>query len=347
MEQSIAAIWYGPSAPLLLQPFAALYGLGMRLRSAAYARGWLSTGAAPCPVVVIGNLTVGGTGKTPLVIWLARRLRARGVRVGIVARGHGSSTRPAAPAPVSAQSRWEDVGDEAVLLHARSGCPTRVGRDRLAAARSVAADGAELILADDGLQHLALRRDCEIMVIDGSRGFGNGSLLPAGPLREPVSRVAGADLIVLNGAAEHPSLRRVALPADRLVQMQLVPGQAYCLDAQPRAPLPLASFAGEPIHAIAGIGNPQRFFRELRDCGLEPIEHAFPDHHPFAAADLEFGDARPILMTEKDAVKCRAFADPRMWVVPVEPVFAGEGAARLENCVLARLGKAAPAAEGA
>ena len=327
MEQRLTRLWYGDDAgPSILQPLSWVYGAIVGLRRRAYARGWLTVHRVGRPVVVVGNLSVGGTGKTPLVIWLARCLIERGMKVGIVSRGYGARPRDE-PRVVGEQSSWRDVGDEPVLLSRASGCMTVVGRDRVAAARVLVRSQVDVILADDGLQHLRLARDCEIVVVDGSRGFGNARMLPAGPLREPVSRLAGADLIVVNGAGEHPSLQRLdgAVKAKTL-QMTLVPGAAARLDGQ-EGPRPLEHFRGEPVHAAAGIGNPQRFFRDLRQLGLQVIEHPFADHHPFTARELTFGDDLPVLMTEKDAVKCLTFANPRLWAVPAAAEF-GEAQAR-------------------
>jgi tetraacyldisaccharide 4'-kinase len=327
----LSGLWYGERAgAAALQPLACCYRGLLSARRRAYAAGWLRSGRAGRPVVVVGNLTVGGTGKTPLTIWLARALSELGLAVGIVSRGYGSDNGPQ-PRTVGTGSSWEEVGDEPLILARRSGCPTVVATDRLAAARALA--GVDLIIADDGLQHLRLMRDCEIVVIDGARGFGNGRLLPAGPLREPVSRLGHADVVVVNGAPEHRSLAQ--LPAGAL-RMHLRPQHAQRLDSR-LPPQPLATFAGQRVHAVAAIGNPQRFFAELRAQGLEIIEHAFADHHPLAVADLAFGDQLPVLMTEKDAVKCPTRADMRLWYVPVVAEFAVEDARRLLECVLGRI----------
>jgi len=276
------------------------------LRRLAYRRGWRRTGRLAVPVVVVGNLTVGGTGKTPLVIWLAGVLRAQGYRPGIIARGYRGRARTW-PQPVTAQSDPDEVGDEAVLLAASSGCPVAVGPDRVAAGRRLLQDSdCDVVLSDDGLQHYRLHRDFEIAVVDGVRRFGNGLCLPAGPLREPVSRLASVDLVVTNGPAR----------AGELAMGQQLTAIRSLADRQQLAEV--RTFTGGPIHAVAGIGNPERFFDQLRALGMKVMPHPFPDHHRFRADDLAFADAAPILLTAKDAVKCRTFARPGMWVVEVE-----------------------------
>jgi tetraacyldisaccharide 4'-kinase len=339
--QRLTELWYSePARPSLLQPLAWAYGAALGLRRRAYCSGWLRTHSAGKPVVVVGNLTVGGTGKTPLTIWLARELSARGLRVGIVSRGYGG-TGSTSPRLVDAQGQWRDFGDEALILARRSGCPTVVAVDRVAAARTLAARGVDVIVADDGLQHLRLARDCEIVVIDGARGFGNGRLLPAGPLREGPGRLARADAVVVNGTAGQVSLAP-PMPAGTAFAMVLRATEAVRLDGL-EAPRPIASFRGERVHAVAGVGNPARFFATLRGFGLTLIEHPFPDHHPFAAAELAFGDELPVLMTEKDAVKCAAFANPRLWYVPVAAQLPAGDAHELIERVLARVRGTAPA----
>jgi tetraacyldisaccharide 4'-kinase len=207
-----------------------------------------------------------------------------------------------------------------------------VARDRFAGAQKLVSLGVDVVIADDGLQHLRLARDCEIVVIDGARGFGNGRLLPAGPLREPARRVRDASIVVVNGTPEHASLRG---GVERSLQMSLFGGEAHRVDGL-AAPLPLEHFRGRRVHAVAGIGNPQRFFRDLRARGIELIEHPFPDHHPFTAADLTFGDNLPVLMTQKDAVRCREIEAAHLWYVPVVARFS-ESQARelLDRVVLA------------
>ncbi|HUE49197.1 MAG TPA: tetraacyldisaccharide 4'-kinase [Steroidobacteraceae bacterium] len=334
MEQRLTEAWYRERArPSLLTPLAGLYGAMMCARRRAYVSGWVRTERAGKPVVVIGNLTVGGTGKTPLTIWLARQLLAQGLKVGIVSRGYGR--RGAAARAVHSTSDWRQVGDEPLIIARRTACPTVVARDRVAGARALVAAGVDVVLADDGLQHLRLGRDCEIVVIDGARGFGNGRVLPAGPLREPLERLPQPDAVVMNGAPEHGSLT-AALRSSPALEMRLVAQEALRLDGlePPRA---LQGFSGQRLHAIAGIGNPARFFGELRAHGIEVIEHAFADHHRFVPAELAFADGLPVLMTEKDAVKCLAFADPRLWYVPVAAQFGAREAHELLARVLAKV----------
>lgn len=341
MEQRLTRMWYRETAgPSLLAPLGWLYGLIVYLRRIAYSAGLLRPESAGKPVIVVGNLTVGGTGKTPLVAWIAQRLSATGLRVGIVSRGHGRTTRSAQA--VHAESDWRDVGDEPLLLRQLTGCDIVVARDRVAGARELVRLGADVVIADDGLQHLRLARDCEIVVVDGTRGFGNGRLLPAGPLREPVSRLKSVNAVVLNGAAEHSSAAAIETTGQRIpcLHLSLMGAEAVRLDGL-AGPVPVRQFSGKRIHAVAGIGNPMRFFRDLRALGMEVIEHPFADHHPFTAADLTFGDRLPVLMTQKDAVKCRRIADDRLWYVPVVARFSDPEAEELMRVVVGALAPAA------
>ena len=298
--------WYRRSPWLsLLMPASLVYCAVGRLRRLLYRAGWLTRHRIPVPVIIVGNLTAGGTGKTPLVIWLVDFLRASGYRPGVIARGYKGSARHW-PQPVHAGSDPLVVGDEAVLIAARCGCPVVVGPDRVAAARALLSQSeCDLIIADDGLQHYALERDMEIVVIDGVRRFGNGFCLPAGPLREPSGRLAEVDIVVVNGAGgscEYPMTLRTKCA------ISLEPGIP---------PRELAGFEHQPVHAVAGIGNPLRFFSSLREAGMRLEEHVFPDHHAYVAADLDFGDNRPVVMTEKDAVKCRNLGLGNCWYIPV------------------------------
>lgn len=333
MRHRLERLWYEDSAGIpLLAPLGWIYAALSGARRGAYRLGLLRPRRLTRPVVVVGNLTVGGTGKTPLTIHLARELSAARLKVGIVSRGYGR--RGGAARYVHADSDWRDVGDEPVIIARRTGCPTMVAADRVAAARTLIARGAEVILSDDGLQHLRLPRDCEIVVIDGSRGFGNGRLLPAGPLREPAAALGRAEVVVVNGEVAHGTLAGV-LPAGTLT-MRLVAQPAVRLDGR-GSPCELAAFRGRRVHAVAGIGNPQRFFRELAAHGIEVIVHPFPDHHPFTEHELAFADDLPILMTEKDAVKCAPFANARLWCVPVSATFSDSDAQALRARVLGKL----------
>jgi tetraacyldisaccharide 4'-kinase len=330
-SERLQEIWYRQSAPpwplrLLSLPFA----LVVRLRTRAYASGLLRQQRLKKPVIVVGNVSVGGTGKTPLVIWLVEQLRGLGLRPGVVLRGYGAShAATGAPRLVQPDSDPAEVGDEALLLWQRTGGPVAVGRDRASAARLLVTAGANVIVADDGLQHLRLARNYEIAVIDAARGMGNGCLLPAGPLREPRARLASVGAVIVNGEGATGELMTTL--GDVFV-MRLVGGQLQPLSGQGE-PMPLERFAGRRVHALAGIGNPQRFFSQLAAAGLSVTAHPFPDHHVYRARELEFADHLPLLMTEKDAVKCREFAAPDRWYLPVSANFAPEQAAAL----LARL----------
>jgi tetraacyldisaccharide 4'-kinase len=321
-ENRLQAIWYGERRPgLVLRLLSGVFGVLGAVRRGLYASGLRPRICLPVPVLVVGNLTVGGTGKTPLVIALVEALAARGWRPGVVARGYAGRARGVER--VTAASDPLVVGDEPVLIHEVTGAPVAVGRDRVAAARLLLGE-IDLLIADDGLQHLRLGRDAAIVVIDGVRRFGNGRLLPAGPLREPPNRSARADWQVVNGGVPRVGETAMTLRGD----------EAWAL-AEQRARRALAEFAGARVHAVAGIGHPQRFFAQLRAAGIEPIEHSFPDHYVYTPRDLEFGDSLPVLMTHKDAVKCRAFAAARWWYVPVRaelPTQFFDGvAARLEQ----------------
>ncbi|GGA74438.1 tetraacyldisaccharide 4'-kinase [Arenimonas soli] len=294
--------WYGGAAPgPVLKSLALVYGALVRRRQAAFASGERTVIRLPVPVLVIGNLVAGGAGKTPLAIGLARALARRGWKPGIASRGHGR--RGNAPTWARPDSDPADCGDEPLLIARQTGLPVAVDRDRVAAARRLVEEaGCNLVIADDGLQHLRLGRDIEIEVRDGERRLGNGRLLPAGPLREPAHREV--DFRVINGGAAAPGEWR----------MDLRLGDARPLG--PGEPKPLGLFAPGPVHGIAGIGNPARFFRALRGAGLDVLEHAFPDHHSYQAGELEFSPPAPRLMTEKDAVKCDGLGLRDAWAVP-------------------------------
>ena len=314
LSDRLVAAWYTPRRTLpaiLLTPLALVFRAASACRRVLYRRRVLPVTRLPVPVVVVGNITAGGNGKTPLAIALAGEFARRGWRPGIVSRGYGR--RDAAPRAVATDDDPDEVGDESLLL-ARTGLPVWVGADRAAAARGLLAAHPEcgLIIADDGLQHYALARDVEIAVIDVERGVGNGLPLPAGPLREPASRLAEVDAVVRLGSGAALRSGRdftMSLAGERFVRVDTA---AVVADAE--------SFRSGQVHAVAGIGNPARFFAQLATLGIAAIGHPFPDHHRYSASDLDFPDATAILMTEKDAVKCGSFADDRCWALPVRAI---------------------------
>ncbi|MGN6740495.1 tetraacyldisaccharide 4'-kinase [Dyella sp.] len=305
LADTLQASWYGTrGAPLWTYPLAWLYGALTALRRGLYRIGWLRSTTLPVPVVVVGNITAGGTGKTPLTLALVHALTARGWRPGVVSRGYGGTQRE--PALLDDRPDPARYGDEPCLIRA-SGVPVAVGGDRPAATALLLQAGCNVVIADDGLQHYALARDVEICVVDGARRFGNGRLLPAGPLREPLSRLRQVDFLVCNGEAgegEYP--------------MHLAGGTAVSLTEG--ATRPLSDFGGQTVHAVAAIGHPERFFQSLRAQGLTIIGHVFADHHAFVPQDLAVAGDAPLLMTDKDAIKCQSFARPGWWRVPVRAV---------------------------
>jgi tetraacyldisaccharide 4'-kinase len=297
--------WYKPKPwGWLLWPFTKIFAYAVKIRKYLYQRHWFATYRSPVPVIIVGNITVGGTGKTPLVIYLAELLSKHGYNPGIVSRGYKGKVKSVIL--VSPHSDPKVVSDEAVLLANRARCPVIVAKKRAVGVKQIVRHNkVNIIISDDGLQHYALARDIEIAVIDGVRRFGNGYSLPMGPLREPESRLDSVDLLVVNGG-ETNSVREHA--------MRLVCKNVYSL-SHPAKVLGIEYFRGTAVHAVAGIGYPERFFQQLRDLGIEVIPHAFPDHYAFSPADVSFADPRPVLMTEKDAVKCKHFAHSKHWVV--------------------------------
>ncbi len=361
-QDRLNRIWYEDAVGAgLLTPLSWLYGRVVAARSRAFARGRHRPARVDCPVVVVGNLSVGGTGKTPVVAWLAWQLGSLGSKVGIASRGYGA--RAQGTLQVDPRADWRAFGDEPVLLQRRTGAPVVVDKDRVAAARRLIELGADVVLCDDGLQHLRLARDFELVVIDGARGLGNGRLLPSGPLREPATRLAAVDAVVINGEPKPgllDSLRALGAPAPlfmRMVPSALEPVRTmggHPTAVEEIAALQAAGGAGAAVwgrcledlrglrvHAVAGIGNPQRFFALLSSFGLKVVPHPFADHHAFTAQDLQLPGAEPILMTEKDAVRCAGFASDRLACVPVTAQFSPADAQMLLLQVSARCARAA------
>ncbi len=302
--------WYRISpVHLILLPASWLFGALSALRRVLYRSRILKSFKLPVPVIVIGNISVGGTGKTPLTLAIARQLADHGHHPVIVSRGFGGDSRQQL---VTENSTAAEVGDEPLLMAQRRICPVWVGENRVAAANAALNENplCDVVLCDDGLQHYRLQRDVELVVIDGVRRFGNGYLLPAGPLREPVSRLKTADAVVINGGKSRPQTQNqypMQLSGDIFQNLRHPDKTATAHDLQ-----------GLRLHAVAGIGHPQRFFDLLKSQGLTVIPHAFADHYPYQACDLIFDDCDALLLTEKDAVKCAAFADDNFWVLRVD-----------------------------
>ena len=305
------AAWYGTRRwSFWLLPLNWLFVLASAVRRYALLRWQQKTLATP--VIVVGNITVGGTGKTPLLIALVKWLQAQGYTPGVVSRGYGGRAETY-PYLLSAQSTAAQAGDEPVTIYQQTGCAVCVGPDRLAAARMLEDQGCDLLLSDDGLQHYRLGRDIEIAVVDGQRGLGNGWRLPVGPLREPISRLATVDWVIVNSPSAD-----FAVPG--LADLYFIPMQI-----QPHALVNLSTgaahdvslLAAQSVNAVAGIGNPQRFINTLAESGITAQLHTFPDHHAYTASDFAFANQRPLVMTEKDAVKCKAFAQPDWYYLAI------------------------------
>jgi tetraacyldisaccharide 4'-kinase len=326
-EQRVTRIWYGGSPFYrLLLPLTWLYSLVVAVRRWLYRASILKASRVGVPVIVVGNISAGGTGKTPVTLWLAKSLSNRGFRPGIVSRGYGGNPGER-PRLVAADSDPAVVGDEAILLAARCECPVVVHPDRVAAASVAVEAGADVVISDDGLQHYRLARDFEIAVVDGTRGIGNGALMPAGPLREPVSRLGEVDAVLVHRHADGDlEFLRRATDRDPL-HFWLKPSVvARVDDSEIRQ---IDEFAGTTVHAVAGIGHPERFFRLLESYGIKVYRHPLPDHAEIGPHDIAFDDDLPVLMTEKDAVKCRWLDTRKCWYVPVDLVFDGPGESKL------------------
>jgi tetraacyldisaccharide 4'-kinase len=318
--------WYRiHPAHVVLLPLSLLFGAAAAMRRWLYRTGWLRCERVPVPVIVVGNITVGGAGKTPTVLWLVECLQEHGYRPGIVTRGYRGSENLQ---EVRCGSDPARSGDEPVLLARRLGVPVFAGRDRARAALALLAayPGRDVLISDDGLQHYGLARDVEIAVVDGERRFGNGQLLPAGPLREPVRRLALVDAVLVFGDSELPT----AYAPQFLAKLR---GESFHNLLNPDFRVAATDLRNTALHAVAGIGNPQRFFGHLQRLGLTFQAHPFPDHFRFSAEDLAFAGEDAVVMTEKDAVKCSAFARENWWYVPVE----AEIDAALGNLILSKL----------
>jgi tetraacyldisaccharide 4'-kinase len=300
-------LWYKKN-PLcwLLLPLAIIYSCIIFLRRLLYQCNIFKIHKFSVPVIIVGNITVGGTGKTPLTIWLVNYLLTLGFKPGIVSRGYGGKYSGAFT--IEENSDASITGDEALIIHRHTKCPVIISKNRVLAVKKILADhNCDIIISDDGLQHYALGRNLEIIVIDGQRRFGNGLCLPAGPLRESKNRLKKADFVIIN---DHPAEKHEH-------SMQIKP-KDFCNVAAINITKKLSAFKNQTVHAVAGIGNPQRFFALLQTLGLNIIEHPFPDHHFFKASDLDFKDDLVIIMTEKDAVKCQKFANAAHWFLRIE-----------------------------
>lgn len=311
----IHRVWYGDAwSGWLLLPLSGVYWLLLAVRRFLYDSGFLQTHKASVPVIIVGNITAGGTGKTPTVLWLVEELRNRGFTPGVVSRGYGGSSAGTSMR-VEADSSAAVVGDEPALIARRARCPVVVDPNRVRAAEMLVEDGVDVIVADDGLQHYRLARDYEICVIDGARGLGNRRLLPAGPLRESSRRLNAVEQVLVNGSLKGNEYELTAAEQNA-VSFELVATDACRLNES--LVRPLERFRNMTVHAVAAIGNPTRFFDLLRREEIQVIEHVFPDHAQLAADDLDFGDEFDVFMTEKDAVKLGRKMKDKFWYVPVD-----------------------------
>ena len=309
-----------------LRPLSWLYCSIVFVRRGLYRVHLLRSTRLKVPVIVVGNISVGGTGKTPLVVSVVETLKRAGYRPGVISRGYRGKAR-SWPQQVRPDSDPVMVGDEPILISRRTRCPMAVGPKRVAAGEALLKySDCDIIVCDDGLQHYALRRDAEVLVVDGARRFGNGFCLPAGPLREPVRRMQKVDWIVSNGTAAQGEFA-MQYEGDTLVNLY-----------DENQTIPLAELKGSGVHAVAGIGNPQRFFERLAQAGLDVREHRFPDHHLYLPRDLDYGNSVPIIMTEKDAVKCQRFARRNMWYLPISVKLDNEFEQQLLKRIEARNG---------
>ncbi|MGJ8524612.1 Tetraacyldisaccharide 4'-kinase [Halomonadaceae bacterium LMG 33818] len=307
----IQQAWYTKARWLVvLRPLESLYRAVVNRRRTAYETRTDSQRSTGVPVIVVGNITVGGTGKSPLAAWLVNHLSEKGWKPGIVSRGYGGTSKHY-PLSVTSSTPPSEAGDEPVMLAAQTGVPVAVDPHRPRAVALLADQGCDIVVSDDGLQHYAMERALELVVIDGARGLGNQRCLPEGPLREPVSRLQSVDAVIVNGPTQppvftHPNLFHAAITPVHF--RSLMSDNTF-----PLSPIPLKP----PTHAVAGIGHPQRFFQTLSELGVEFMPKTFPDHHDFSESDLHFDDNGDIVMTAKDAIKCVRMSDPCLWALDV------------------------------
>ncbi|WP_250658268.1 tetraacyldisaccharide 4'-kinase [Alkalimarinus coralli] len=320
ISEAVTRAWYqNKKWVLLFLPLSFLFGIVSAVRKMCYQWGWLKRVRVSAPVIIVGNISVGGTGKSPVTGYLAAELKRRGYKPGIVSRGYGGKSNHY-PTIVEKGALAAEVGDEPIMLHQMTECPVAVDPVRSRAAEKLCVEyGCDLIICDDGLQHYALHRNVEICVIDGERGLGNGHLLPVGPLRESESRISSVDFVIVNGRSGPLSVFENMPHKHTVFEMSLKP--VKLVNVYDDRELPIAYLKGREVHAVAGIGNPERFFLALKGLGANVNPHSFPDHHDFGCEDLQFDDNKDVIMTHKDAVKCkllfRGNKPENVWYMPV------------------------------
>ena len=311
-QQKLNSIWYKDEAvPLKYKLLSKIFSFFSGFRRNLYSIGFLKRNKIKCPVIIVGNITVGGVGKTPFVIWLVNQLQSKGYKVGVVSRGYGGK-REQEPMLIIPQTSARASGDEPLLISKHTHAKIMVGKNRAKAAKSLFQEyRPDVIIADDGLQHYALGRDMEICLIDAEKGLGNQQLLPAGPLREKKERLDSVDLVVYKGKkAEQLSFHYEPLMVYKL--------------GKTKQQKSIKDFRNQPIHAVAGIAHPDGFFKMLSDQGLAVIKHPLDDHHEIQASDLQFNDDSVVFITEKDAVKCGDIKTENVWVVVLKLVISEE-----------------------
>ena len=303
-------IWYeNHPASYFLLPASWLYSLVVKLRNILYASGFFETHYVSVPVIIVGNITAGGSGKTPFVIWLSKYLSENGYTPGVISRGYGRKSNLKVQ-QIRHDSDPEFVGDEPILIARRTGMPVAVASDKYEAANQlVNIANCDVLICDDGLQHLAIGRNLEIAIIDGDREFGNNHLLPAGPLREPVSRLTTVDMLI-SKSKKYQNSHLMNYEYGGLVQL-----------TNPGNNISIEKFKNQEIHLVSGIANPDRFHAFFKDHHINVTKHIFPDHYNYRVEDINFDDDKPIVMTEKDAIKCAKFARDNMWYLPVKVRF--------------------------